>query len=76
LTKKKEFDSIELIDKNASWGTTEFERKYTAIRDHAGIFVTYYHGNYQHLEFKKDDTFEIENDFIVFDENKVNNIPM
>jgi len=46
---KKEFDSIELIDRNIAWQENIKENKYTALRDTSSIFVIFDHGVFQHL---------------------------
>lgn len=66
---KKEFDSIELVEKETSWVKNEQENKYTAKKDNASIFVMYDHGIYEMLSFKKEGNFKIDNDFIIFDKN-------
>jgi len=72
---KKEFDSIELIDRNIAWQENIKENKYTALRDTSSIFVTFDHGVFQRLGFKKGNFFQIEKgDFLVYDENLVSEL--
>lgn len=74
---EKEFDSIELIDRNVAWEENTKENKYTALKDVSSIFVTYDHGVFQHLGFKKGDFFQIKKgDFLVFDENLASELPI
>ena len=76
LVTKKEFDSIELIEKEISWTKNSQENIYTALKDNAFIFITYDHGEYQRLGFKKGQNFKIEKDFIIFDETTVSELPV
>ena len=76
LVTKKEFDSIELLEKKIFWKKTSQENIYTALMNNASIFVTYGHGEYQRLSFKKEQTFKIEGDFIIFDETTVTEFPV
>lgn len=71
---KKEFDSIELVEKDTSWSKNLQENTYTAIKDNASIFITYDHGIYEMLNFKKEGNFKIDNDFIIFDKTTVTKI--
>jgi len=74
LVTKKEFDSIELIEKETCWTKNSQENTYTALKDNASIFITYAHGDYQRLGFKKGQNFKIDEDFIIFDETIVNEL--
>jgi len=76
LVTKKEFDSIELIEKEISWTKNSQENTYTALKDNASIFITYDHGEYQRLGFEKGQNFKIEEDFIIFDETAVSELPV
>ena len=74
---EKEFDSIELIDRNIAWKENIKENKYTALKDISSIFVTYDHGVYHRLGFKKGDFFLIKKgDFLVYDENLTSELPL
>lgn len=73
---KREFDSIELLEKEACWSKSTEGNIYTAIKDNASIFITYDHGEYQRLSFKKDQGFKIEHDFIIFDKTTVDELPV
>ena len=74
LVTKKEFDSIELIEKETCWAKNSQENTYTALKDNASIFITYAHGDYQRLGFKKGQNFNIDEDFIIFDKTTVNEL--
>ncbi len=65
---KKEFDSIQLIDRIENWEEDISNNTYTALRDDASIFAYFETAKYKSLIFKKDQSFEIDGDFIIYDE--------
>ncbi len=73
---KKEFDSIELIYKETCWSGNSQENIYTALNDNASIFITYTHGKYQRWGFKKRQNFKVEENFIIFDETVLKELPV
>lgn len=70
---KKEFDSIELIEKEIYWGKNSQENIYTALKDNASIFIIYDHGVHERLIFNADQNFKIDEsgNFIIFDKANV-----
>ena len=69
---KREFDSIELVDRHESWKTDLNENRYIALKENSLIFVTYTHGEFETISFQKEHSFKIEDgDFLIFDENQV-----
>ncbi len=68
---KKEFDSIELIDRNIAWSSDSENNIYTALRENSSIFVVFSHGVFQRLGFQKKESFQIIDDYLVYDEHSV-----
>lgn len=71
LLVKKDFDSIELIDRNIAWLSDQEKNTHTALRDNSSIFITFGHGHFQRLGFQKNEYFQILDDCLVYDENKI-----
>lgn len=68
---KKEFDSIELIDRNIAWSSDSEKNVHTALREDSSIFVVFSHGVFQRLGFQKNKSFQIIDDCLVYDEHSV-----
>lgn len=68
---KKEFDNIQLIDRIENWKKIPKSNKHIALRDSASIFVYFETANYKLLIFKKDQFFQVDGDFIIYDESTV-----
>ena len=68
---KREFDNIQLIDREENWEKDSENNIYTALKDDASIFVYFYTANYKTLKFKKGQSFQIKDDFILYDESTV-----
>jgi len=65
---KREFDNIQLIDRIKNWKKIIENKTHTALRDGASIFVYFETAEYKLLIFKKDQSFQIDGDFIIYDE--------
>jgi len=68
---KREFDSIQLIERIRNWNKIPENNTYVALRDDASIFVYFETANYKLLTFKKDQSFQVDGDFIIYDESAV-----
>jgi len=64
---KREFDTIQLIDRIENWKKIHENNTYVALTDDASIFVYFETANYKLLKFKKDQFFQIDDDFIIYD---------
>lgn len=66
---KREFHSIQLINRKIDWQKDPIKKKYTASTDNSSIFVYYSVANYKMFVFKKNHSFEVDGDYIVFDDS-------
>jgi len=65
---KKEFDNIQLINRKTDWQKNDIPRSYTALKDGSSIFAYFSVADYKMLVFKKNDSFQIDRDYIIYDE--------
>lgn len=65
---KKEFDNIQLINRKTDWQKNDTPRSYTALNDGSSIFAYFGVADYKMLVFRKNDSFQIEGDYIIYDE--------
>lgn len=68
---RKEFDNIQLIDRIQNWKKIPDNNTHVALKDNASIFVYFETANYKLLIFKKDQSFQVDGDFIIYDESTV-----
>ncbi len=68
---KREFDNIQLIERIQNWNEIPENNTYVALRDDASIFVYFETANYKLLIFKKDQSFQVDGDFIIYDESAI-----
>ncbi len=68
---KKEFHNIQLIKRETDWQKDATKKSYKALTDDSSIFVYFSAADYKLLVFKKDHSFQIENDEIIYDESEV-----
>ncbi len=66
---KREFHNIQLINRKTDWKKDATKKKYTALTDKSSIFVYYSVAEYKMFVFKKGNFFQIDNDYIIFDDS-------